>query len=84
MGKASQPIESFYHKVYENLDAFHEEAQELQRAESGGDPVDDEKLERTEFALQLAKDVLENFVDDGKSMTINYDKRSVTIEVPKR
>jgi uncharacterized protein (DUF4415 family) len=47
------------------------------------DPADIEKLERTQFALQLSKDVLENFVASGKSMTINYDKRSITIEVSK-
>ncbi|WP_226581287.1 hypothetical protein [Halobacillus litoralis] len=83
MGKASQPIESFYHKVYEAMDALHEEAIDMKNSMAEEDPVDYEKLERTEFALQLSKDVLENFVDDGKSMTINYDKRSVTIEVSK-
>ncbi|KHE70343.1 hypothetical protein [Halobacillus sp. BBL2006] len=83
MAKASQPIESFYHKVYETMEALHQEAEDLKESLDQETPVDQEKIERTEFALQLSKDILENFVDSGKSMTINYDHRSVTIEVSK-
>ncbi|MBH0230650.1 hypothetical protein [Halobacillus yeomjeoni] len=81
MSKASQPVETYYHKVYEMLDQLHKEAEEVQDQLSDGHPADVEKIERTQFALQLSKDILENFVDSGKNMTINYDRRSVMIEV---
>lgn len=83
MGKVSEPVETLYHKVYERLDELHQEAIALKGELDLTDPADQEKLDRTNFALQLSKDVLENFVDSGKSMTINYDKRAVTIDVSK-
>ncbi|KGX91701.1 hypothetical protein N781_04090 [Pontibacillus halophilus JSM 076056 = DSM 19796] len=83
MTKANEPIESLYHKVYETLDELHQQVIEAGEDVTELNDVDLEKLDRTNFALQLSKDVLENFVDTGKSMTINYDKRSVTIENPK-
>ncbi|MDQ0483770.1 hypothetical protein [Guptibacillus hwajinpoensis] len=83
MSKASEPIESLYHSVYESLEKLQSQVHDLNEKLDPKDPADIEKLERTQFALQLSKDVLENFVASGKSMTINYDKRSVTIEVSK-
>ena len=83
MSKANEPIESLYHSVYESLEKLQKEVTEQEEKLDLVDPADIEKLDRTQFALQLSKDVLENFVASGKSMTINYDKRSITIEVVK-
>lgn len=83
MSKANEPIESLYHSVYESLEKLQKEVTEQEEKLDLVNPADIEKLDRTQFALQLSKDVLENFVASGKSMTINYDKRSITIEVAK-
>jgi len=41
-----------------------------------------EKAERTEFALQAARDILENMIIPGKKLTFIYEKGSVVVEIP--
>jgi hypothetical protein len=39
-----------------------------------------EELERSAFALQVARDILENRVTPGKKVTINYPKGQLILE----
>ena len=43
-----------------------------------------EKRQRTEIALQAARDILENMIIPGKKLTFIYENGSVVVEIPEK
>ncbi|MDQ0230798.1 hypothetical protein [Metabacillus malikii] len=80
-------IEELYDEVYEKISDYHSVAQKytknLREIPSEQREEETEKLERIEFALQAAKDILENMMTAGTTMTIMHEKGSIQINVNK-
>lgn len=78
-------IEELYDEVYEQLADYHQQSQDL-LINLASVPKDEreeetEKLERIEFALQAAKDILENMMTPGTKMTIMHQKGLIQIDL---
>ncbi|MGM7723535.1 hypothetical protein [Metabacillus sp. Hm71] len=80
-------IEQLYDDVYETIESYHRKSHQYvkQFSETPGSLSEEEKekLERIEFALQAAKDILENMMTPGTTMTIMHQKGSIQIDLNK-
>ncbi len=80
-------IEEFYDEVYEKMAEYHQKsfnyAQKLSEYPITQREDVTEKLERIEFALQAAKDILENMMTPGTKMTIMHQKGTIQIDLDK-
>ncbi|TXC89458.1 hypothetical protein FS935_16375 [Metabacillus litoralis] len=78
-------IEELYDEVYEKLADYHQQSQDLliKLASVVKDEREEEteKLERIEFALQAAKDIMENMMTPGTKMTIMHQKGLIQIDL---
>ncbi|WP_226669108.1 hypothetical protein [Metabacillus litoralis] len=78
-------IEELYDEVYEKLADYHQLSQNymsnLTSIPKNEREEETEKLERIEFALQAAKDILENMMTPGTKMTIMHQKGSIQIDL---
>lgn len=78
-------IEELYDEVYEKMAEYHQKsfeyAQKLSEYPIAQREEITEKLERIEFALQAAKDILENMMTPGTKMTIMHQKGTIQIEL---
>ncbi|MDQ0226674.1 hypothetical protein [Metabacillus niabensis] len=80
-------IEALYDEVYEKIASYHstthEYAKQLKQIPFEQREEETEKLERIEFSLQAAKDILENMMTPGTTMTIMHEKGSIQIHINK-
>jgi hypothetical protein len=80
-------IEELYDEVYESIADYHlkslQYAKQLSEKPGTEREEETEKLERIEFALQAAKDILENMMTPGTTMTIMHQKGSIQIDLNK-
>lgn len=80
-------IEELYDEVYEKIAEYHQKthlyAKHLSEKSINQQEEETEKLERIEFALQVAKDILENMMTPGTTMTIMHQKGSIQIDLNK-
>lgn len=78
-------IEELYDEVYEKLAEFHQTSlnytQKMSDIPLNQREEETEKLERIEFALQAAKDILENIMAPGTKMTIMHQKGTIQIDL---
>jgi hypothetical protein len=78
-------IEELYDEVYEKLAEFHQTSlnytQKMSDIPLNQREEETEKLERIEFALQAAKDILENIMARGTKMTIMHQKGTIQIDL---
>ncbi len=78
-------IEELYDEVYDKIADYHQQSQDLliKLASVAKDEREEEteKLERIEFALQAAKDIMENMMTPGTKMTIMHQKGLIQIDL---
>ncbi|MFC0272398.1 hypothetical protein ACFFIX_13235 [Metabacillus herbersteinensis] len=77
-------VEQLYDEIYEKIARDHAEVTKhlaSSKASTSLTEQEKEKLERMEFALQSARDILENMMTPGSSITIMHSKGSLTIEI---
>ncbi|MBD1379758.1 hypothetical protein [Metabacillus arenae] len=78
-------IEELYDEIYEQIARQHEKVLELAAEQAKEQFVlstkEEEKLVRMELALQISKDILENMMMPGTTMTIMHPKGSLTIDL---
>ncbi|MRX71156.1 hypothetical protein GJU40_03090 [Bacillus lacus] len=76
-------IEHLYDDLYDKIAAEHEKIVEFSSSVSGQSltEAEEEKLIRMELALQAGRDILENIMVKGTSMTIMHRKGSFTIQI---
>lgn len=81
-------IEELYDEVYEKLAEYHQKSfdytQKLSESPITQSEEVTEKLERIEFALQAAKDILENIMTPGTKMTIMHQKGTIQIDLDQK
>jgi hypothetical protein len=77
-----EAIESIYDEMYQAVDRYLEEARKLGGLDLS-DAADDEKerIQRMQFAMQAARDILENMMIPGKKLTFVYEKGSVELDI---
>lgn len=80
-------IEDLYDEVYEKIAEYHLKSHQYTKQLSDKDEElgeeEKEKLERIEFALQAAQDILENMMTPGTTMTIMHQKGTIQIDLTK-
>lgn len=84
-GVNKMKIEQLYDEIYEKIARDHVKVvKHLSSSKEIGTSLTEqekEKLERMEFALQSAQDILENIMTPGSTFTIMHPKGSLTIEI---
>ncbi|WP_228116824.1 hypothetical protein [Priestia megaterium] len=76
-------IELIYDEAYDFIDQALTKIRALDKNDLQAENEEvQEKAERTEFALQAARDILENMIIPGKKLTFIYEKGSVVVEIP--
>lgn len=76
-------IELIYDEAYDFIDQALTKIRALDKNDLQTENEEvQEKAERTEFALQAARDILENMIIPGKKLTFIYEKGSVVVKFP--
>jgi 23S rRNA pseudoU1915 N3-methylase RlmH len=75
-------IETIYDEMYQSIDRYLEKVRQLEQLGlSDVSEEEKERVQRMEFAMQAARDILENMMNPGKKLTLIYEKGSVELEV---
>jgi len=76
-------IELIYDEAYDFIDQALTKIRALDKNDLQAENEEvQEKAERIEFALQAARDILENMIIPGEKLTFIYEKGSVVVEIP--
>ncbi|KSU88192.1 hypothetical protein LZP85_02300 [Priestia flexa] len=76
-------VERVYDEAYDFIDQALQQIRSVECTEEADDEIK-EKRQRTEIALQAARDILENMIIPGKKLTFIYENGSVVVEIPEK
>lgn len=78
-------VDKLYDEIYGEIAEYHENVKQflaqMDENESSVTEEEKEKIERMELALQISRDILENIMTPGTTMTIMHKKGSFTIRI---